>query len=292
MLIVPLPKSQFSKNEPTHRFLSQRQCPSLATVEATFSADDRKLKLEWDQQPGGNTNNNSYKSITIPTEPAATAKRYMASLWGDMVQVVDMGDAAAAFCQTIVDQDSTLPDEMKGDGIRLVVQAPHDTRDTSATYTPASAHSWWGTRPSVALTDGFPLLLANQASLDELNRRLSAKGKAPIPMSRFRPNIVVQGGEDTQPFDEDTWKVVEIDGVLFHIVKGCPRCKQSCTDQRTGQITEEPLETLAEFRATTAVPEDVYFAQNVIAAQGSAGRKIRVGSKVRIIQRGSPVWET
>ena len=91
-----------------------------------------------------------------------------------------MGDEAAAFCQAIVEADEEIPDEQK-QGVRLVVQASSDTRDTNAQYTPASAYSLWGKRPAVALTDGFPILLANQASLDELNRRLVKKGKAAIP---------------------------------------------------------------------------------------------------------------
>jgi len=265
-------------------FLSQRQCPSLATVVATITPRDKTLKLQCERLVGKHD-----KSIMIDMEPATTAKRYLVSLWDDVVQVVDMGDSVAAFCQAVVDQDTEIPDEMKG-GVRLVIHASTDDRSTSPTYTPASAHSVWGIRPSVALTDGFPILLASQASLDELNRRLITKGKSPIEMSRFRPNIVVGGS--TKPFDEDYWKIIEIDGALFHIVKGCPRCKQSCTDQLTGKVHEEPLETMAEFRATTEVKEKVYFAQNVIAAQGSAGRKIRVGAKVKVIQRGPPVWET
>eukprot|EP00977_Amphora_coffeiformis_P010497 scaffold2470_cov158-Amphora_coffeaeformis.AAC.10 len=288
MLIVPLPKSHFAKHEPTHRFLSQRQCPSLATIVATITpGDGPKLKLECERLVEKQYNN---KSIVIDMESAtADNRQYLVSLWDDVVQVVDMGNPVAAFCQAIVNQDTEMPEEMKS-GVRLVVQAPTDSRNTNPTYTPTSAHSLWGVRPSVGLTDGFPILLANQASLDELNRRLMDKGKSPIEMSRFRPNIVVSGS--AKPFDEDYWKIIEIDGVLFHIVKGCPRCKQSCTDQHTGKVHEEPLETMAEFRATTAVKEDVYFAQNVIPAQGSAGRNMRVGARVKVIQRGPPVWET
>ena len=117
-----------------------------------------------------------------------------------------------------------------------------------------------------------------------------AKGKPAIDMSRFRPNIVVQGSS-VKPFEEDYWKVISINGVIFHIVKGCPRCKQSCTDQVTGQVYQEPLATLAEFRATTVRKEDLYFAQNVIAAMASQGQNISVGATVKVLQRGAPVWE-
>lgn len=281
MLISPLPlpiyKDSFKPNEATHRFLSQRQCPILATVVAKLQDD--KLTLTSEKLPG--------KSVTVLVQPKATATRYLTSLWDDTVQVVDMGDEMAEFCQALVNLDEEMPEESKP-GVRLVTQSPTDQRITNEIYTPASALSWWGSRPSVSLTDGFPILLANQASLDELNRRLVAKGKPAIDMSRFRPNIVVQGAP---AFDEDYWKVIAIDGVLFHIVKGCPRCKQSCTDQMTGQVHKEPLETLAEFRATSVHPENLYFAQNVIAATGSEGKMIRVGARVKVLQRGSPVWD-
>lgn len=291
MLITPLPlpsyKDAFDQGEATHRFLTQRTCPSLATVAAHMNNDDGNdknnttLTLTCDKVKTSST-------ITIPIQPAENAPKYLATLWGDVVQVQDLGDAVAAFCQAVVNQDEDMPDELKA-GVRLVVQTAD--RHTNDQYTPAAAHSWWGQRPAVALTDGFPILLANQASLDELNRRLVAKGESEIDMSRFRPNIVVSGSA-LQPFEEDYWKTIAINGVVFHIVKSCPRCKQSCTDQVTGQVYNEPLATMAEFRATTARKEDLYFAQNVIAAMQSQGKTIRVGATVQVLQRGSPVWET
>ena len=101
---------------------------------------------------------------------------------------------------------------------------------------------------------------------------------------RFRPNIVVKWGKS---FEENMWKTIEIDGSIFHVVKGCPRCKQSCTDQLTGERSEEPLETMAEFRSFGG-DGDVYFAQNVVAQDGQG--QIRVGSQIRIIERCEPVW--
>ena len=44
-----------------------------------------------------------------------------------------------------------------------------------------------------AFTDGFPLLVANSASLAELNQRLAGRGAAPASMQRFRPNLVLDG---------------------------------------------------------------------------------------------------
>ena len=129
-------------------------------------------------------------------------------------------------------------------------------------------------------------LIASQSSLDELNARLQAAGQETLPMSRFRPNIVIQG---TAPFKEDEFKVLQIgNDVILHIVSSCPRCKESCTDQETGVVTAEPVATLQSFRQMSG--PNVYFAVNAIPAPGSMGKSIRVGDTVKVLQTGVPVW--
>jgi uncharacterized protein YcbX len=171
---------------------------------------------------------------------------------------------------------------------------PHITdRKADERYVPDAALSLSGKLPQVALTDGFPILLASEESLMELNRRLNTKGKTNLPMSRFRPNIVIRGL--SKAFDEDTWKAIQIggpDGPIFHIVKGCPRCKQSATDQLSGERDTEPLETLAEFRALGKNSEDVFFAQNVVMQPGSQSKRIKVGDTVQVLSTGLPVWNS
>jgi uncharacterized protein len=134
-------------------------------------------------------------------------------------------------------------------------------------------------------------LVASEESLGELNQRLQAKGKHTLPMSRFRPSIVIRGLN--KPFAEDHVAVLQIgNDVILHIVKGCPRCKESCTDQDTGEVTTEPLETLREFRAlNTSNADDIYFAQNAVVGIGSIGKSISVGDKVKVLQWGKPVWD-
>jgi uncharacterized protein YcbX len=143
------------------------------------------------------------------------------------------------------------------------------------------------------LTDGFPILVATQASLDELNRRLKDKGKDQLPMNRFRPNIVIS--DTLKPFDEDNWKMIQIgegkNAVILHMSKGCPRCKQSCTDQITGKRGDEPLATLSDFRVLGASDVDVFFAQNAVLNGDSYRSSIRVGDPVTILTRGNPCWD-
>lgn len=106
-------------------------------------------------------------------------------------------------------------------------------------------------------------------------------------MARFRPNIVLKG---TKPFEEDRIKVLQIGDAILYVINGCPRCKQSCTDQETGDVTEEPLETLRDFRQMTDNPELLYFGANAIPAAESVGKIIKIGDAVRILEYGEPKW--
>jgi uncharacterized protein YcbX len=278
MLVYPAPlpawKDKFGPKDSTHRFLTQRQCPSLATVGATLDKSKNNLILEYKK-----------KRTQIPLQPPSPKQSYRAGIWDDQVVVDDMGDEAAKFLQQIVSTDG----DAKASGslyqsIRLVSHSQPD-RNTDPKFTPTYAKTWLGTSPPVSLTDGFPILIACQASLNALNDELVKQGKEKIPMSRFRPNIVITG---TQAFEEDKWKVIAIGEQLFAIVKACPRCKQSCTDQETGRVHSEPVETMKNFRALGDKREDVFFAQNAIPL-GQTG-SVQVGDSVRVLQTGDPVY--
>jgi uncharacterized protein YcbX len=125
----------------------------------------------------------------------------------------------------------------------------------------------------VGFADGFPLLLTTEASLAVLNDRLDA----PVPMNRFRPNMVVDG---EAPFGEDRWTVIRAGGTRFRVVKPCPRCVVITVDQRSGTAGKEPLRTLAEFRRRD---EDgkVLFGQNLIHDGPGV---IRLGDVVEVVK--------
>ncbi len=89
------------------------------------------------------------------------------------------------------------------------------------------AAPWGREHDRTAFTDGFPFLLIGEGSLAALNERL----ESPVPMDRFRPNLVVSG---TAPFDEDEWLRVRIGSLEFRVVKPCPRCVVTTVDQATG----------------------------------------------------------
>jgi uncharacterized protein YcbX len=281
-LPLPVYKTEWSSTDVRYRFLTQRQCPSLATIQATFQkkndeGENEMLMLK--QQ----TN-----SIQIPLSSTSLRQKYRVGIWDDIVWVEDLGDDVATFVQQIVDSDTECT--IDSCRVRLVRQTVDDQRRADDKFVPSYAKTWSGSSPLVSLTDGYPILIANQSSLDELNRRLTKAGKSTIPMSRFRPNIVVQGS-NVQPFEEDSWKIISVGTVLFAIVKACPRCKQSCTDQRTGQVHDEPVQTMKSFRALGMESDDVFFAQNAIPLLGpNQIESIQVGDPVRIIERGDPIY--
>ena len=122
----------------------------------------------------------------------------------------------------------------------------------------------------MGFADGFPLLLISQASLDDLNGRLAA----PVPMLRFRPNLVVTG---TAPYAEDRWRRIRIGGMTFRVVKPCSRCVITPLDPDTG---ERDLNTLAALAEYLRRDNKVYFGQNLLYA---AGGTVTVGDSVEVI---------
>jgi len=106
----------------------------------------------------------------------------------------------------------------------------------------------------IAFSDAFPFLLISEASLEDLNGRL----EQPVPMNRFRPNIVIRG---CGPYEEDTWHELQIGSLPFLAAKPCDRCTTTTVDQATGVKGVEPLRTLANYRNRNG---DVLFGQNLI----------------------------
>jgi uncharacterized protein YcbX len=122
----------------------------------------------------------------------------------------------------------------------------------------------------VSFADGYPFLLISEATLDDLNSRLAT----PVPMKRFRPNLVVKGCE---PFAEDTWKEIQIGDAKFYVVKPCARCTIPTVDIETGEKGVEPLRTLATYRN---FENKVLFGQNLLPASNGT---LSVGDAIQII---------
>ncbi|WP_030594524.1 MOSC domain-containing protein [Streptomyces anulatus] len=132
---------------------------------------------------------------------------------------------------------------------------------------------------TVTLADGYPLLMTTTSSLDALNALVAAGDRpeeGPLPMDRFRPNVVIGG---TEAWAEDGWRRISIGEVAFAVAKPCGRCVITTTDQHTAERGREPLLTLARHRR---FGKQLVFGQNLIP-EGTG--VIRVGDPVRILDR-------
>jgi uncharacterized protein YcbX len=194
-------------------------------------------------------------TVAVP-EPVTTVAM---EIFGTKVDAVPARDAAHTWCSDYL-----------GLGVRLVhMDVPATRRSVDPDYALPGE--------TVSFADGYPLLLTSEASLDALNS-LIAQGdhaaEGPLPMNRFRPNVVVAG---TTAWAEDDWSGVVIGEVAFRVAKKCGRCVVTTTDQGTAERGKEPLRTLARHRR---IGGKLVFGQNLVPR--STGT-IRVGDPVRIL---------
>ena len=127
---------------------------------------------------------------------------------------------------------------------------------------------------SVRFADSMPLLLTSQASLQELNRRLTENALAPVPMDRFRANVVIDGAP---AFVEDQWQQVQLGSLATQGSNQCSRCTIVNTDQASGERSMEPLKTLAQFRRFQ--DGKVMFGKYLIHTQSGV---VRVGDEISV----------
>ena len=225
-------------------FLSQRTHPRLALVGVEVTPEG--LRLSAPEQP----------TLSVPI-PGAAAERLPVEVWGDTVEAALAPAAAHAWCAAHLDAD-----------VRLVYMPPESRRTVDADY---AVHA----DDILSFADGYPLLLTTMASLADLNTRLDT----PLPMDRFRPNVVVSGAE---AWAEDTWRRLRIGEVTLRAVKPCGRCAVTTIDQQTATRGKEPLTTLAQFRRDPATGK-VNFGWNLIPETLGT---IRVGDAVEVVERG------
>ncbi|MGA3250750.1 MAG: MOSC N-terminal beta barrel domain-containing protein [Paraburkholderia sp.] len=144
---------------------------------------------------------------------------------------------------------------------------------------------WTGDIAAITqFSDGFPLLVIGEASLADLNRRLAGKGAPPIPMNRFRPNLVFTGLE---AYEEDYVENLTIwvgdEAVQLHLAKPCARCPVPTIDQASGapdpDWPNEPLDTMSAYRANARLGGALTFGQNAIVASGF-GAVLTLGQQV------------
>jgi uncharacterized protein len=220
------------------RFVTQRDVPRLALIVPSLT--DAALELE---TPGSGR-------LGVPLDVDGATRPV--TVWRDSFPAIDQGDEAAAWLSSALQRP-----------LRLVRFDPAVHRHCNVTYVGASgAHT--------AFADAYPLLILSQASLADLNSRLSQ----PLPMNRFRPNVVLSG---INAYDEDHIGEIRLGALALKLVKRCTRCQITTTDQSTALVGVEPLPTLAGYRMNDELG-GVTFGMNAIVA-GGAGLAIHRGDR-------------
>jgi uncharacterized protein len=203
-------------------FLTQRTLPQMALIHVALREDHLSITSR------------ASKELCVPFQTPST-RVLCVQIWNDSLDAIDVGDEAASWFT-----------ELLGVRCRLVQMPEHPSRFVNTKYAPPKS--------PVSFADAFPLLLISELSLKNLNDRLAV----PVPMNRFRPNLVIGGAS---AFEEDTWSSLTIGSISFRVAKPCARCTVPTVDQDTAEGGKEPIRTLSIYRTRDS---KVYFGQNLI----------------------------
>lgn len=232
---------RFMVVDPAGEFLTQRSLRRMATI----WTDLRDGALTLSAPDAG--------AVDVAIEPAGEATMQV-RVWGSTVPALPASPAA----------DAWLTDYL-GHPCRLVYMPEQSQRYSNPKYA--------GPGRLVSFADGYACLVIGEASLADLNRRLAQKGRAALPMNRFRPNLVVSGSD---AYAEDGWREVRIGGAVLGAAKPCGRCEVTTTDQATGEVRgPEPLLTLGSYRNSSEF--GIMFGMNFVALETGS---LRVGDRV------------
>ncbi len=222
------------------RFVTARQQAELVQIRALADGDGLRLSA-----PG-------MPAIAVAA-PTADAARLHVRIWDDAVEASTADAGADAWLSAYLQRP-----------VRLVHMDARSARPVDPDYGEPD--------DEVSFADGYPLLAISQAALDALNAKLLS----PIPMARFRPNLVIA---NSAAHAEDGWRRVRIGSLMFDAVKPCTRCVFTTIDPATGRRdpTGEPLRTLKTYRRSAA---GICFGMNLIPR--STGR-LRLGDHIDVL---------
>ncbi len=219
------------------RFVTQRELPRMALVRPTLKRMELVLRA-----PG---------MLALHLEIDGVGDPCRVRVWKDEVAAYDMGDLAAQWFTDFL-----------GRRLRLVRFDPAQRR--------LSNRQWTGDiEAENAFSDGYPILVASQAGLDEVNRRLATAGHAGITTERFRPNLVLEG---LDPHGEDHVRELAFDTpegpVRLRLVKPCSRCSVPDVDSATGEQGHAVGDVLAAYRADPRLDGAITFGMNAVIVEG------------------------
>ena len=227
------------------RFVTQRELPRMALVRPTLRNGEMVLRA-----PG-------MLALHVALDAVESACRVR--VWKDDVAAYDMGDLAAQWFGDFL-----------GQRVRLVRFDPEQRRLSNTRWT-------GGLEAENAFSDGYPLLVIAQASLDELNRRLAAADAPAATMERLRPNLVLDG---LDAHGEDALENVAFDTpdgpVRLRMAKPCSRCPIPDVDPQTGVPGHALGDAMAAYRADTRLDGAITFGMYAVVVEGIE-RVLRVG---------------
>jgi len=228
-------------------FVTQRSQPRMALIRPQIRTSEVVLRA-----PGMLALHLGLDTVEAPAS---------VTLWGETVPAWDMGAVAAQWFSDFL-----------GQPCRLVRFDPEYQRLSSMRWT-------GGVEAPNQFSDGFPVLVCSEASLQDLNARLGALGHAAVGIERFRPNVVLAGGE---PHDEDRLDMIRLDAadaeVHLQPVKPCARCPIPDVDPATGETGTAVGSTLRTYRQDRRLDGAITFGMNAIVRRG-AGSLLRVGQR-------------
>jgi len=231
--------------DPDGQFITQRAEPTLALVGAQYDAAGN-LHLSAPGQP---------PLPVVPPAEAHGAEMLWVRVWQSKVRAAAAGHQPDAWFSGYL-----------GRPVRLV----HLDDPTRRQVDP----EFGAPGDRVSFADGYPLLLTSMGSLDELGRWLIEDAQPAVPMTRFRPSVVVAGAA---PWAEDGWRRIQIGPVPFRVAKPCGRCVVTTIDQQTAERGRQPLAMLGRRRR---FGQQLVFGQNLIPDATGA---IRIGDPVRVL---------
>jgi len=242
-------------------FMTQREAPRLALVQPQLRRGGTELVL---RAPG---------MLALHLRVDVVEEAVRVRVWDDEVPAWDMGDIAAQWFTDFLALNAQGLPSAQAPKCRLVRFDPEHRRLASLKWTA-------GVEVLNQFSDGFPLLVLGQGSLDELNARLQAAGQAPVGIERFRPNIVLA---DLPAHDEDRVATLQIAAepraVVLKPVKPCARCPIPNIDPATAQSSPVVGDALQAYRQDARLDGAVTFGMNAITLEG-VGATLRVGQAV------------
>ena len=250
-------------------FFTQRELPHMATIRIAIDGDELTAAA-----PGT-------EELRLPLHPEIRLRQHV-TVWQSEVEAHVYDRHVNEWFSEVLKREC-----------RLVLMPETTERHVSEQFDSGE--------DIVSFADGYPLLLIGEASLEELNRRISVNSDKStlegrlesrgVTMDRFRPSIVVRGSE---PFAEDDWAKIRVGEATFRVVKPCGRCVITTIDQEKGEVVgKEPLRTLATFRKASDVrpvgyerfghgPTSVLFGENLIPE--NPGAVVSLGDEVEVLE--------